>query len=179
MRVTAYWWRSVSPGPRSRLIPSHSLVRCPTRRIFGVCCDSNDPSQVSTRHILYIKSLCLSATAGAITIVALGNAIWKAFSAKPSPRQVRRIHIDQSPRGAIGRARRHLDKDTVQSIESRGRRLLVISVWKSICGNVTDHLLTFADCRTLQQSDLIPVRQIYLDYVGGTYAVKSGRQQKF
>ncbi|KAK3307294.1 uncharacterized protein B0T15DRAFT_395473, partial [Chaetomium strumarium] len=141
--------------------------------------DFDDPLQVSARYIPRVKALLLNQLPGATDVAVFDHTVRKASATKTPARQVRKIHIDQSPRGALGRARRHLDQQTASMLESGAIRFSIINVWKSIRGTVTDHPLTFADCRSLRQSDLVPVRQIYPDYVGETYALKHRSTQEF
>jgi hypothetical protein len=141
--------------------------------------DFDDPLQVSARYIPHVKALLLDQLPGATDVVVFDHTVRKASATKTPARQVRKVHIDQSPRGALGRARRHLDPQTASRLESGALRFAIINVWKSIKGTVTDHPLAFADCRSLRQSDLVPVRQIYPDYVGEAYALKNRSTQEF
>lgn len=130
-------------------------------------------------YIPHVKSLLLGQLPGATEVVVFDHTVRKTSATKNPARQVRKIHIDQSPEGALRRARRHLDQQTAALIESGAKRFSIINVWKSIKGTVTDHPLTFADCRSFCESDLVPIRQIYPDYVGETYTLKSRSTQVF
>ncbi|KAK3382998.1 hypothetical protein B0T24DRAFT_603203 [Lasiosphaeria ovina] len=141
--------------------------------------DFNDDLQVSTSYITHVKALLLDYLPRATEVVVFDYTIRKASATKTAARQVRKIHIDQSPEGALRRARRHLDQKTAALISSGAKRFSIINVWKSIKETVTDHPLTFADCRSLCQSDLVPVTQIYPDYIGETYALRNRSTQVF
>ncbi|KAL8357544.1 hypothetical protein RB598_002381 [Gaeumannomyces tritici] len=96
------------------------------------------------------------------------------------PRQVRKMHVDQSPGGALGRARRHLPASERAAVESGCVRFRIVNVWRPLePSEVADHPLVFADCRTVAREDLVPVRQVYPDYVGETYAVRHGPGQRY
>ena len=102
----------------------------------------------------------------------------QASSVKTADRQVNKIHIDQSPKGAYLRARKELSSEDSDAITS-GMRLRIINVWKPIVGPVLDHPICFADSQSIRQKDLVPVEQIYPDYIGETYALKRHPCQKF
>lgn len=66
--------------------------------------------------------------------------------------------------------RRHLGEDAERLLKGRVR---IINVWRPIQNPVAHKPLAVADWRTLDVGqDLVPVRFIYPDRVGGTFSVK-------
>lgn len=81
-----------------------------------------------------------------------------------------RVHIDQTFDASVQRVYRHLGDDAERLLKGRVR---IINVWRPIGNPVAHKPLAVADWRTLDTDhDLIPVRFIYPDRVGGTFAVK-------
>ncbi|EJC98947.1 methyltransferase [Fomitiporia mediterranea MF3/22] len=83
---------------------------------------------------------------------------------------VDRVHIDQTFDASVARVHRHLGADAERLLKGRVR---IINVWRPINAPVAHNPLAVADYRTLNTTkDLIPVRFIYPDRVGGTFSVK-------
>lgn len=88
-----------------------------------------------------------------------------------------RVHIDQTYDASIARVRRHLGDDADRLLKSRVR---IINVWRPIGHPVAHKPLAVADWRTLDVThDLVPVRLIYPDFVGGTFGVKYNPQHRW
>ncbi|THG95404.1 hypothetical protein EW145_g7964 [Phellinidium pouzarii] len=88
-----------------------------------------------------------------------------------------RAHVDQTPEAAIARVRRHLGADAERLLKGRVR---LINVWRPIGNPVAHYPLAVADWRTVDaRHDLVPVRLVYPDYVGSTFAVKHSPQLKW
>ena len=113
------------------------------------------------------------------TITIFDFTIRKASPVKTANRQVHKIHIDQSQRGAYLRIKRHLPESELRAIEAGKATFRIVNVWKPINQPVTDHPLTFAEYKSLDPSDLVPVRQVYPNYIGETYALKHNENQRF
>ena len=96
-------------------------------------------------------------------------------------RPVRKVHIDQSRHGAYLRAEHELSgmPELLDDVMKSRVRYRIVNVWSPINRVVKDHPLVFADSRTIADSDLLPVAQIYPHYAGETLAVKYNVAQKF
>ena len=80
------------------------------------------------------------------------------------------VHIDQTYEASVERVKYHLPDEAERLLKSRVR---IINVWRPIGNPVAHKPLAVADWRTLDvEHDLVPVRFIYPDRVGGTFAVK-------
>ncbi|KAH8104736.1 hypothetical protein BXZ70DRAFT_922158 [Cristinia sonorae] len=90
---------------------------------------------------------------------------------------VQRVHIDQTYEASIKRVYHHLKDDADRLVKGRVR---IINVWRPIHHPVHHHPLAVSDWRKLDtQHDLVPVRFIYPDRVGGTFSVKYNPQHEW
>ncbi|KAI5924424.1 hypothetical protein F4810DRAFT_719328 [Camillea tinctor] len=135
--------------------------------------------QVTELYLPWIQNFILKEVPKATSVTVFDFAVRRASIAKTPTRQVHKIHIDQSPKGAYLRARHHLPQADFEAIEQGHSHFKIINVWKPINHPVVDNPLTFAEYKSLQPEDLVPVRQIYPDYVGETYVLKHNNGQKF
>lgn len=79
---------------------------------------------------------------------------------KSSPRQpVQQVHVDQTPRAAEARVRRHLPADEVEELLQG--RYQIINVWRPIGHAASDFPLAVVDWRTTSPSDLVSVDLLY------------------
>lgn len=79
---------------------------------------------------------------------------------KSSPRQpVQQVHVDQTPRAAEARVRRHLPADEVEEL-LQGRYQL-INVWRPIGNVASDFPLAVVDWRSTSPSDFVKVDLLY------------------
>ena len=79
-----------------------------------------------------------------------------------------RVHIDQTYDASVARVHRHLGEDADRLLKGRVR---IINVWRPIHNPVAHKPLAVSDWRYLDEKhDLVPVRFIYPDRVGGKYA---------
>jgi hypothetical protein len=81
-----------------------------------------------------------------------------------------RVHVDQTFEAGIQRVYRHLPEDAERLVKSRVR---IINVWRPIGHPVHHNPLALFDYRTVDvDNDLVNVRFIYPDRVGGTFTVR-------
>ncbi|EXJ82194.1 hypothetical protein A1O3_06007 [Capronia epimyces CBS 606.96] len=79
---------------------------------------------------------------------------------KTSPRQpVQQVHVDQTPRAAEARVRRHLPPDEAEEL-LKGR-YEIINVWRPIENPASDFPLAVIDWRTVSPSDFVKVDLLY------------------
>ena len=77
-----------------------------------------------------------------------------------SPRQpVQQVHVDQTPRAAAARVRRHLPADQAEKL-LRGR-YQIINVWRPISHAASDFPLAVIDWRTTSPTDFVKVDLMY------------------
>ncbi|KAF3808652.1 Aspirochlorine biosynthesis protein N [Colletotrichum gloeosporioides] len=80
---------------------------------------------------------------------------------KSSPRQpVQQVHVDQTPRAAEVRVRRHVE-DAAEAEELLKGRYQIINVWRPIGHPATDFPLAVIDWRTTVPEDLVAVDLLY------------------
>lgn len=112
-------------------------------------------------------------------VIVFDIALRDACPSEKDYRPVRKVHIDQSARGALKRAEQHLASDDYDAIVRNQKRFRIINVWRPIENTFRDHPLAFAQSQTVSDDDLIEVRHEYPDYVGETWAVRYNPQQRF
>lgn len=79
---------------------------------------------------------------------------------KSAPRQpVQQVHVDQTPRAAEARVRRHVPAEEAEDL-LKGR-YQIINVWRPIGHPASDFPLAVIDWRTMSPSDLVKVDLLY------------------
>lgn len=141
--------------------------------------DLNDEGHGCDDYVQWVKDLLLSAIEGSKKVFVWNHTIRKASQTKVVNRQVNKLHVDQSIDGAFRRARRHLSAAEIDLVDAGHSRFRIINVWKPLSGPVLDHPIVFADHRSIEQDDLVPVKQVYPDYVGETYVLRHRDGQQF
>ncbi|KAI0532171.1 hypothetical protein GGR58DRAFT_523451 [Xylaria digitata] len=158
-------------------LDEHSFTVLPG--VFGLNIDFTKPMEISARYLPWVNNLILQKVPRAVSVTIFNYTMRKASVTKTPDRQVHKIHVDQSPKGAFMRARRHLPAEDVAAIENGKAHFRIINVWKPIFRPVKDYPITVAGFRSLQADDLVPVRQVSSDYVGETYVARYRDGQRF
>lgn len=83
---------------------------------------------------------------------------------------VQRVHIDQSYSAGRGRVSHHLPDEAETLLKGRYQ---IINVWRPIKTILKDPL-TIAAANSVSDDDLVPIKLIYPDREGETYAVRPG-----
>ncbi|KAF2280996.1 uncharacterized protein EI97DRAFT_429085 [Westerdykella ornata] len=79
---------------------------------------------------------------------------------KDAPRQpVQQVHVDQTPRAAEVRVRRHVPKEEAEEL-LKGR-YQIINLWRPIENPASDHPLAVIDWRSTSPDDFVPVDLLY------------------
>ncbi|KAL6241140.1 hypothetical protein RBB50_012044 [Rhinocladiella similis] len=79
---------------------------------------------------------------------------------KASPRQpVQQVHVDQTPRAAEARVRRHLP--AAEAEELLKGRYQIVNVWRPIANKASDFPLALIDWRTTSPEDFVKVDLLY------------------
>ncbi|KAK1226891.1 hypothetical protein PQX77_010107 [Marasmius sp. AFHP31] len=91
---------------------------------------------------------------------------------------VPRVHVDQTPKAAHNRVRRHLPKEEAE--ERLKHRFQIINLWRPISHPATDWPLAVCDFRSVNwEKDLVPSDLKYPDRVGETFAVRHNPDHKW
>lgn len=78
-----------------------------------------------------------------------------------SPRQpVQQVHVDQTPKAAEVRVRRHAGEEADELLK---KRYQLINVWRPLGHPASDAPLAVIDWRSAKRSDLVPVDLLYPD----------------
>ncbi|KAH8109312.1 methyltransferase [Phellopilus nigrolimitatus] len=137
--------------------------------------DFLDEERIQTVYYKEVEEL-LKRETGAKRVFIFDHTIRRNYEDSPDFRDkdfrgpVERVHIDQTFDASVARVHHHLGEDAERLLKSRVR---IINVWRPIGHAVAHKPLAVADWRTLDvEHDLVPVRFIYPDRVGGTFSVK-------
>lgn len=143
--------------------------------------DFESPTEIKAIYLPFVQSTICSLLGNVQHIIPFDVTIRRADASDRQERPVRKMHIDQSKHGAYKRVEYELRKepDLLQDIRQHRLRYRILNFWKPINGTIKDHPLVFADSRTVKSSDLVPVKHIYPHYVGETFAVKYGPDQRY
>ncbi|KAI1273549.1 hypothetical protein F5Y07DRAFT_411260 [Xylaria sp. FL0933] len=162
---------------KSFTLDEHSFTALPG--VFDPKVDFSETAEITGKYLPWVKDVILQQVPHSVRVTVFNYTIRKASDTKTANRQIHKIHIDQSPKGAFLRARRHLPADDIADIENGKAQFRIINVWKPIFRPVKDHPITFAEFRSLRAADLVPVRQVSSDYVGETYVIRHRDGQRF
>ncbi|KAI5120127.1 hypothetical protein M0805_001895 [Coniferiporia weirii] len=133
-----------------------------------------DEERIRTVYYKEVEEL-LKREAGAKRVFIFDHTIRRNYTGVPEDAKgVRgpadRVHIDQTFDASVARVHRHLGEDAERLLKGRVR---IINVWRPIGNPVAHRPLALADWRTLDvKHDLVPVRLVYPDRVGGIFSVK-------
>ncbi|KAF7795337.1 hypothetical protein EIP86_006494 [Pleurotus ostreatoroseus] len=136
--------------------------------------DFTDEETITNVYYKEVEEI-LKKVAGAKRVFIFDHTIRRKPGTNPTPGQllrgpVERVHIDQTFDASVARVHRHLGEDADRLLKGRVR---IINVWRPIGHPVAHKPLAVSDWRYLDtEHDLVPVRFIYPDRVGGTFSVK-------
>ena len=120
-----------------------------------------------------VERLLLDTVPGAHKVVIFDHTVRRSDPSAPRG-PVGRVHVDQTPRSAAARVRRHVsDADEAERL-LKGR-YRIINVWRPLSRSgqpVVSNPLAFADSRSVKGEDLVAVEHRYPDRVGETAGVK-------
>ncbi|KAF9260891.1 hypothetical protein L218DRAFT_906313 [Marasmius fiardii PR-910] len=84
---------------------------------------------------------------------------------------VARVHVDQTPKAAVNRVRRHLPPEEAGVLLQH--RFQIINLWRPISHAAWDWPLALCDFRSVDlEKDFVPVDLVYRDRVGETFGVQ-------
>lgn len=142
-----------------------ALKHIPTKTTY-----STFDSDSSVRETYYpeVESLLLSSIPGAHRVILFDHTIRRQRDG--APRQpVTRAHVDQTPRAAADRVRRHAPNEAESLLQGRYR---IVNVWRPLSGPVQSAPLAFASATSVDMADLVPIQHRYPDRVGETMGVR-------
>ncbi|KAK8157922.1 hypothetical protein BKA80DRAFT_206984 [Phyllosticta citrichinensis] len=139
--------------------------------------DFDDDARVEQTYYPEVEALLLDQVRGSHKVVIFDHTIRRATpGASRTP--VTRTHIDQTPKAAAERVRRHIPDGDEADALLQGR-YRIINVWRPLNGPVIAHPLAVADSTTVAADDVLPVHHIYPDRTGQTAAVKYTDAQRW
>ncbi|RPB09988.1 hypothetical protein P167DRAFT_509934 [Morchella conica CCBAS932] len=137
-----------------------------------------DDAKIEREYYPEIKDILKKHVPGLEEVVIFDHTIRRKGPAATRP-PVMRVHIDQSVPASYQRIRQHLPAERAEEIISAGTRVRIINVWRPIGGPVVDTPLAFADSRSVEEEDVVPVRHILPNREGSTLGVKFREGQKW
>ncbi|KAK3693387.1 methyltransferase [Podospora appendiculata] len=160
-----------SAGRTERTLPVTNIRTAPSSQEFGVDVSGfavhhaparekafTDDAAVRTGYYAEVEALLRAKLPGVKKVAIFDHTIRRRSAT--SPRQpVQLVHVDQTPRAAAARVRRHLPADEAEVL-LQGRYQL-INVWRPIGHAATDFPLAVIDWRTTKPADLVKVDLLY------------------
>jgi len=117
-----------------------------------------DEKSVRDGYYAEVEALLRKKLPGVKKVVIFDHTIRRRE--KSSPRQpVQQVHVDQTPRAAEARVRRHLPEEEAEEL-LKGR-YQIINVWRPIANPASDFPLAVIDWRSTAPTDLIKVDLLY------------------
>ncbi|KAJ9605585.1 hypothetical protein H2200_010242 [Cladophialophora chaetospira] len=117
-----------------------------------------DDKQVREGYYPEVEALIREKLPGVKKVVFFDHTIRRRD--KTSPRQpVQQVHVDQTPKAAEVRVRRHLPADEAEEL-LKGR-YQIINVWRPIANPASDFPLAVVDYRSTKPEDLVKVDLLY------------------
>ncbi|KAF3936538.1 hypothetical protein ABW19_dt0200812 [Dactylella cylindrospora] len=136
-----------------------------------------DEEKITQEYYPEIKAALIKAT-GAKEVVIFDHTIRRRIpgtvDSDPSKRQpVARVHVDQTPKAAANRVRRHVP-DRAEDLLTR--RFALINVWRPIQYPASDHPLAVANYHSTKPKELLATNLVYPPPlpVGETFSVAYG-----
>lgn len=121
--------------------------------------DFVDDAAVRQEYYAEVEELLRKNLPGVKKVVIFDHTIRRRE--KSSPRQpVQQVHVDQTPRAAEIRVRRHVE-DAEEAEELLQKRYQIINVWRPIGNPATDFPLAVIDWRTTTEDDFVKVDLLY------------------
>ncbi|KIV83405.1 hypothetical protein PV11_05436 [Exophiala sideris] len=117
-----------------------------------------DEAKVREEYYAEVEAVLRKKLPGIKKVVIFDHTIRRRE--KASPRQpVQQVHVDQTPRAAEVRVRRHLPADEAEEL-LKGR-YQIINVWRPIANPASDFPLAVIDWRSTKPADFVKVDLLY------------------
>lgn len=117
-----------------------------------------DHTQVTTGYYAEVEKLLRQKLPGVKKVVVFDHTIRRRIAGSPrSPVQL--VHVDQTPRAAEARVRRHVSEEEAEEL-LKGR-YQIINVWRPIQYPASDYPLGMLDWRSTEVSDFVKVDLLY------------------
>ncbi|KAJ5788166.1 hypothetical protein N7457_003156 [Penicillium paradoxum] len=117
-----------------------------------------DDAEVQAGYYAEVEALLRAKLPGVKKVVIFDHTIRRRISGSArSPVQL--VHVDQTPRAAEARLRRHLPEDEVEEL-LKGR-YQIINVWRPIENPASDFPLALIDWRSIAPEDFVKVDLLY------------------
>lgn len=138
-----------------------------------------DDASIAANYYPEVESLLLNAIPGAHSVIIFDHTIRRTNPDAPRA-PVQRVHVDQTPRSAAARVRRHApDEATAEKLLAG--RYRIVNVWRPLNeGPVESFPLAFASASSLVEDDIVPIEHRYPSgYKGETAGIRFNEGQEW
>lgn len=118
-----------------------------------------DDSDVRTRYYPEVERLLREKLGPKVKKVAIFDHTIRRHDPSAARQPVQSVHVDQTPKAAETRVRRHLPADEIDGLLQK--RFQLINVWRPIGHPASDFPLAVVDWRTTKPEDLVKVDLLY------------------
>ena len=139
----------------------------------------DDIDRAKESYALSAVEILLKHVSNSQKVIVFDRTVRKASPTETLCKPVRKVHIDQTPGGALGRVKRHLSSYEAEEIQASRLRVRIINVWRPLLRPVSDHPLAVAEALTISDTDLVKVKHIYPEATGENFVVKYNPSQRF
>ncbi|TKX21865.1 hypothetical protein C1H76_5960 [Elsinoe australis] len=133
-----------------------------------------DDAAIAERYYPEVESL-LKRHLGASRVFTFDHTIRRAKPGAPRA-PVNRVHIDQTPKAAYERVRRHMGPEADELAKGRVR---IVNVWRPLNGAVVTNPLGVAASDSVPDEAVVPVQHRYPDRVGETAGIQNVGEQEW
>lgn len=120
---------------------------------------ASDDADVRKRYYPEVENLLREKLGSKVKKVAIFDHTIRRHDPSAPRQPVQSVHVDQTPKAAEMRVRRHLPGDEVEDLLKR--RFQLINVWRPIGHPASDFPLAVIDWRTTKPEDLVKVDLLY------------------
>lgn len=136
----------------------------------------DDDDSVKKTYYPEVEKLLLDNLPGSHKVFLFDHTIRRASpNAHRAP--VTRAHIDQTPKSAIGRVRRHFSEEEANELVKG--RVRLVNVWRPLNGPVYSHPLGFCDGSSVRDQDVVGIQHRYPTWTGETAGIKYNEGQRW
>lgn len=118
-----------------------------------------DDSDVRNRYYPEVERVLRAELGSKVKKVAIFDHTIRVHDPSAARQPVQLVHVDQTPKAAETRVRRHLPSDEVEDLLKK--RFQLINVWRPIGHPASDFPLAVIDWRTTRPEDLVKVDLLY------------------
>lgn len=140
-------------------VAGFAVYHAPSKTVDPAVFFAPDDSDVRDRYYPEVEQLLREKLGPKVKKVAIFDHTVRRHDPAAPRQPVQQVHVDQTPRAAEARVRRHLPADEVDDLLKARHQL--INVWRPIGHPASDFPLAVIDWRTTAPEDLVKVDLLY------------------